>query len=40
MKEQDKITLKQLKEIEASNMHDKEFEVMVIKVLTSLERKK
>ena len=33
MKEQDKITARELNEMEISNMPDREFKVMVIKIL-------
>ena len=39
MKEQDKITTKELNETEINNMPDREFKVMVIKVLTGLEKR-
>ena len=39
MKEQDKTSGKTLKETEISNLPDKEFKVMVIKMLTDLGRK-
>ena len=38
MKERDKITAKELNETEISNMPDKEFQVMVIKILTELKK--
>ena len=36
MKEQDKISSKDLNEMEVSNLPDKEFKVMAIKVVTKL----
>ena len=39
MKEQDKITARKLNEMEISNMHDRESKVMVIKILTGLEKR-
>ena len=39
MKEQDKTSEKELNEIEISNLPDKEFKVMVIKMLTELRRR-
>ena len=38
MKEQDKITAKELNEMEISNMPDRKFKVMVIKILNELEK--
>ena len=38
MKEQDKITAGDLREIETSNMLDGEFEAMVIRILIGLEK--
>ena len=40
MKEQDKITAKDLNEMEISNMPDEEFEVIVLKIIIGLEGKK
>lgn len=37
MRQQDKITAKELNETEISNMLDKEFKVIVIKIITRLE---
>lgn len=37
MKKQDKITVKELNYMEISNMHGKEFNLIVIKILTGLE---
>ena len=39
MKEQDKITARDLNEMEISNMPDREFQVMVIKKLSGLEKR-
>ena len=39
MKEQDKITAKELNKMEINNMHYKKFKVMFIKVLNELEKK-
>ena len=39
MKEQDKTTARDLSEMEISNMPDREFKVMLIKILTGLEKK-
>ena len=39
MKEQDKITVRELNEMALSNMPDREFKVMVIKILTGLEKR-
>ena len=38
-KEQEKIKAKELSETERSNIHDKEFTVMVMKTLNELEKK-
>ena len=38
MKEQDKITARELKEMEVSNMPEEEFKVMVIKILTGFDK--
>lgn len=38
MKEEDKITTKELNETEISNMPYKEFKVMMIKILNGLEK--
>ena len=38
MREQDKIIAKDLNKMEISNMPDREFQVMVIKILTGLEK--
>lgn len=38
-KEQDKTSEKVVKGIEITDLHDKEFKVMVIKILTRLERR-
>ena len=38
MKEQDKITARETNEMDISNMPDREFKVMVIKILTGLEK--
>ena len=40
MKEQDKASGKELNEMEISNLPDKEFKVIVIKMLTELGRRK
>ena len=37
-KEQDKITVKDLSEMDISNMPDREFKVMIIKILTGFEK--
>ena len=39
MKEQDKTSEKELNEIKISSLHVKEFKVIVIKMLTTLERR-
>ena len=39
MKEQDKITARQLNEMEISNMPDRKCKVIVIKILTGLEKR-
>ena len=39
MKEQDKITARDLNEMEMSNMPDREFQVIVIKKLSGLEKR-
>lgn len=39
MKEQDKITAKDLSKMEISNMPDREFKVLIIKILTRLEKR-
>ena len=39
MKEQDKITARDLSYMEISNMSDKEFKEMIIKILTGLEER-
>ena len=39
MKEQDKITARDLSEMDISNMADREFKVMVIKTLTGLKKR-
>lgn len=39
MKEWEKITARELKETEISNMPDEEFEIMVINILTGLKRR-
>ena len=39
MKDQDKITARDLNEMEIINMSDREFKVMVIKILTRLEKR-
>ena len=39
MKEQDKITARELKETEINNMLDEEFEIIIIKVLIGLEKR-
>lgn len=39
IKEQDKITVRDLSEMDISNMSDKEFKVMTKKILTSLEKR-
>ena len=39
MKEQDKITARDLCEMDVSNMADREFKVMVIKILTGLKNR-
>ena len=39
MKEQDKITARQLNETEISNTPDREFKVMVIKIFIGLEKR-
>lgn len=38
MKEQDKVTEKELNKMEISSMSDKEFKAMVIKICTGLEK--
>ena len=38
MKEQDKITAREQNETEISNMPDREFKAMVIKIFTGLEK--
>ena len=38
MKEQEEITARKLKETKVNNMPDREFKVMVIKVLTGVEK--
>ena len=38
MKEQDKITARELNEMEISYMSDREFKLMIIKILTGLEK--
>lgn len=39
MKEQDRITIKKLNEMEINNMPDEKFKVMVIKILSRLEKR-
>ena len=39
MKEQEKITARELNEMEVSNIPDREFKVMIIKLLTGLEKR-
>ena len=39
MKEQDKITVRELNETEISNLSDRKFKVMVIKMVTGLEKR-
>ena len=39
MKEQDKTSEKELKEVEISHLFDKEFKVMIIKMLNQLGRR-
>ena len=39
MKQHDKTTARELSEIDRSNMSDREFKVMIIKILTGLEKK-
>ena len=39
MKEQDKITGRDLSEMEISNIYDKEFKVMIVKILTGLDKR-
>ena len=39
MKEQDKIKARQLNKMEINNMLDREFKVIVIKILTGLEKR-
>jgi len=39
MKKQNEITAKELNEMEISNMSNREFKVMVIKILTGLEER-
>ena len=38
MKEQDKIMAKELNEIETSNMSNREFKVIVVKIFTGFEK--
>ena len=40
MKEQDKIPAKQLRELEISNLHEKDFRVMIVKMILDLRKKK
>ena len=40
MKEQDRISEKELNKIEISNLPEKEFKIMIIKMITELERRK
>ena len=40
IKEQDKITVKELNEIEINSVSNKEFKVMVIKILNGLEKER
>ena len=39
MKEHDKVTARELNETEISNVPDKELKVMVVKILTQLEKR-
>ena len=40
MKEQDRISDKELNKIEISNLPEKEFKIMIIKMITELEKKR
>ena len=40
MKEQDRISEKELNKIEISNLPEKEFKIMIIKMITELEKKR
>ena len=40
MKEQDKTTARDLSKVDISNMFDREFKIIVIRILTGLEKSK